>query len=241
VWVFLTDGDGYADSAAKLFTSIRRHTQVSVDLLVLEQSNKPLKDKVRKRIESMGAQICQVERIPPRDEKGTFERFRDQFTKLRLWEMSEYETCVYFDLDCLVIRSIDRLFDVPQLFAPNGHKIGVSRDISNGKWLPSFNMGVFVIKPDRGEFERLLALKNDTNFKFHTTMSEQGFLNEVYKDQWYEIGFEYNANLAAYAQQRKFWDQRAQNISVIHYTLEKPWACGDSFKQVCDIWRNMTV
>jgi alpha-N-acetylglucosamine transferase len=235
-WVFLTDGDGYANATAKLLRSIRRNSNMDFDMLVMEQSNKPIKQEVRKIIEAIGAQICQVDRIPPRDEQGTFEHFRDQFTKLRLWEMTEYESCVYFDLDCLVIRNIDHMFKVHKSF-DSKHKIGVSRDI-NGDWLDSFNMGVFVVKPNQTEFERIVQLKNDNNFKFNTFWSEQGLLNEVYKNQWYEIGFEYNANLAAYPQARKYWDERAKNISVIHFTLNKPWACGDEFKDLCDIWRN---
>jgi glycogenin glucosyltransferase len=67
-------------------------------------------------------------------------------------------------------------------------------------------------------------------------MSEQGFLNVFYKDQWFEIGFEYNANLAVYSQQRKYWDEREGNISVIHYTMSKPWEYGYTYKAVCDFW-----
>jgi alpha-N-acetylglucosamine transferase len=239
--VFLTDGDGYANATAKLLRSIRRNSNMGFDLYVMEQSNKLIKQEVRKLIEATGAQICQVDRIPPRDEQGTSERFRDQFTKLRLWEMTEFESCIYLDLDCLVVGNIDHMFRVHNSFDFNKHKIGVSRDIMGGQWLDSFNMGVFVVKPNQTELERLIKLKNDENFKFDTPMSEQGFLNEAYKNQWYEIGFEYNANLAAYSQTRKYWDERAKNISVIHFTLNKPWDCGDEFKDLCDIWRNAPI
>jgi alpha-N-acetylglucosamine transferase len=167
-WTFLTDGDGYALALNKLLSSIRRHTTIEVDLLVLEQSNKPIKSSVSTEVEALGAQICQVDRIAPLDEAGTQARFRDQFTKIRFWEMSEYESCVYFDLDCLVIRNIDYLFNVHKLFHPTNHKIGICRDYCGGRWLETFNTGVFVIKPDRAQFERLLKLNNDPNFKFPT-------------------------------------------------------------------------
>ena len=86
----------------------------------------------------------------------------------------------------------------------------------------------------------MLGLKNDTNFKFETTMSEQGFLNEAYKNQWYEIGFENNANLAVYSQKPDFWSVRSSNISVIHYTMEKPWSCRGVYKKVCALWENFS-
>jgi lipopolysaccharide biosynthesis glycosyltransferase len=72
-------------------------------------------------------------------------------------------------------------------------------------------------------------------------MSEQGFLNVLYKDQGFEIGFEYNANVAAYSEKRDYWNSREHNISVIHYTLGKPWKCGDEYKPVCDLWRNFKI
>jgi alpha-N-acetylglucosamine transferase len=241
MWTFLTDGEGYAVSIIKLLTSIRRNTNFQIDLLVMEMTNKPINKKVRKRIEEAGAQICEVERIAPRDEGGTFPRFRDQFTKFRLWEMIEYESCTYLDTDCLVIRNIDHLFNVHKLFHPKNQKIGACRDFYADKFTDTFNMGVFVVKPDKAEFERLVSLKNNASFKFRADLCEQGFLNKVYKDQWYEISFEYNANLDVYHEERKYWNDRAENIRVIHYTENKPWDCGDKFKEPCDIWRNYTV
>ena len=96
-------------------------------------------------------------------------------------------------------------------------------------------MGVFVVKPDTAEFERVLRLKSDNNFTFETTMSEQGFLNVVYKDLWYEIGFENNAKLAVYSQKKDLWVARQNEINVIYYTMNKPWSC---FKAPCDLWRD---
>jgi alpha-N-acetylglucosamine transferase len=241
VWTLLTDGENYANAVLKLLLSVQQNTHVGFDFLVLEQSNKKISESVKQKILSKGGQLCQVERIPPRDENGPLLRFLDQLTKLRIWEMTEFESCIYFDLDCLVVKNIDHMFNVHKLFDPNKHKIGVSQDIAGGQWLSTFNMGVFVVRPNQTEFERLMKLKADSNFKFPAIMGDQGFMNEVFKDQWYEIGFEYNANLAAYSQKREFWDKRARNISVIHYTMSKPWECTGEYKEVCDLWRNVTI
>jgi lipopolysaccharide biosynthesis glycosyltransferase len=152
--------------------------------------------------------------------------------------MTEYESAAYIDADTFIVGNIDHMFTVHRSFDPSKHRIGVSRDIMGGQWLNTFNMGIFVVKPNRTEFDRLIKLKEDENFKFNSGWAEQGFLNDVYKDQWYEIGFEYNANVAAYLQVRDFWNAREKNIRIIHYTLGKPWNCGDDLKQLCDLWRN---
>ena len=94
-----------------------------------------------------------------------------------------------------------------------------------------------MIQPSGAEFKRLLELKDSGSVRFETAMSEQGFLNEVYKNQWGNIKFRNNANLAAYTQQRDFWDlKEAAGINVIHYTMTKPWNCGPDYDKVCSLW-----
>jgi lipopolysaccharide biosynthesis glycosyltransferase len=238
VWTFLTDDDNYAMSAVKLLKSIRSNTDsISYDTNVMELKEKPLKKKIRKLLIEAGWTICQVRRIAPRDEEGTFPRFRDQFTKLAFWKLIQYKAHVYFDSDTFIVGNINELLDSYQKLDDEKYRLGVTRDIRASVWQETFNMGVFVVKPSLDEFNRLMALKANRNFKFETTMSEQGFLNVVYKDKWYEIGFEYNANLAAYTQQPEYWKKMEPNIRVIHYTMNKPWACDSSYQPVCDKWR----
>ena len=179
-----------------------------------------------------------MDRIAPRNEEGTFGRFRDQFTKLVLWNFLEYEAVYYFDSDAFVIGNIDSLLNIYKYFN-SSERIGVTRDIRENGWVSTFNMGLFVVKLNKGELVRLLKLKEDPNFLFKTIMSEQGFLNVANKDQWFEIGFENNANLAVYSQKPDYWKERENKINVIHFTMNKPWACGDICKPVFKYWKNI--
>ena len=241
IWTFLTDYKGYLDSAIKLIKSIKNNTRYNLtNFFIMDLQEKPLPAEIRKKLEGVGWRIRTVKRIPPRDEGGTYPRFRDQFTKFELWNIDEYEANIYFDSDTFVIGNIDEFLNLYKKFKYPEHKIGVTRDIRAGQWQTTFNMGVFIIKPNRTEYNYLLGLKNDSNFKFETTMSEQGFLNEAYKNQWYEIGFENNANLAVYSQKPDYWSVRSSNITVIHYTMEKPWSCGGVYKKVCALWENFS-
>jgi glycogenin glucosyltransferase len=241
MWTLLTDGDDYARSACKLLGAARLHTTIPFDANVIEMTNKPLKNSTKEMLTKAGWRICQVDRIAPKDEANTVPRFRDQFTKFHLWKMVEYESAVYFDSDVFVIKKIDHLLQVHKKFNDSLHRIGVTRDIREGSWRSTFNMGVFVVKPNVAEFERLIKLKEDGSVRFETAMSEQGFLNEVYKDKWFEIGFEYNANLAAYSDQRKYWDEREKGISVVHFTMSKPWSCSGNYRTICDYWENFKL
>jgi glycogenin glucosyltransferase len=237
VWTFLTDDSNYAHSAVKLLKSIEKNAgSTKFDKLIIELSEKPLSNQLREMLMKVGWNICVVKRIEPRDEANTFPRFRDQFTKLILFNMTEYKSVVYFDSDVFVINNIEPLLNVYKQLDNQNTKIACTRDIRASVWQDTFNMGVFSIRPDHEEFKRLIEMKSDANVKFETAMSEQGFLNVVYKNKWLEFGFEYNANLAVFSQQKAFWNKYEKNISVIHYTMNKPWSCSDEYIQVCKKW-----
>ena len=231
------DFENYARGACNLIRSVKDHGGLhelgnsyvfNFTVLCMEERMPSL--EILNKISSCGWNTMSVKRIPPNDEGATYPRFRDQFTKLILWKMDLFDRILYFDSDCLVIGSISGLFrkDV------KSRQLFVTRDISAGKWLETFNMGVFMIKPDAAEFERLMLLKQTT--KVDAIMAEQGFLNEVYKGMWTEIGFEHNANLAAWTQDRSHWNKAT--IHVIHYTMVKPWSCSSEpdYAPVCAIW-----
>jgi lipopolysaccharide biosynthesis glycosyltransferase len=88
------------------------------------------------------------------------------------------------------------------------------------------------------EHNRLVQLLY-SDMVFDYIMSDQGFLNEVYKDNWHEIGFVNNANLALYAFKRDFWNQhKPEDINVIHFTMTKPWKCDrkGQYGPICALW-----
>lgn len=193
VWTMVTDDPNYVSGALVLGRSVKKHiSNVTVDLVLMELKNKPLNERYVKSLSSVGWMRCGVERISPLER--TFPRFEDQFTKLRLWGMIAYKTILYLDSDAFVIGSLDTLLSIKL----HGKSIGVARDISAGKWLESFNMGVFLIRPSYSEYERLLKMQSTPGaVKFNPTMAEQAFLNAVYKAAWLDVGFVYNANLLA--------------------------------------------
>ena len=150
--------------------------------------------------------------------------------------MLEYRKILYLDSDVVAISNIDHLLD----FDLHGEKIAVARDFASGKWLPTFNMGVFLCEPNLSEYEYLLMQQSNSSVHFDVQMSEQGFLNVLYRDRWADLGFINNANLAVFSQDRQYWDAHADQINIIHYTMSKPWECTDEYMQVCRIWQGLT-
>ena len=231
-FTLLTDDANYVTGAVKLGESVLQHTTIPVDRVYMELNSKVLPDALRKRLKESGWKRCTVRRIAPLDEEGTFGRFKDQFTKLHAWGMTAYERILYADSDTLVLKSIDHLLQLDL----SSKRIAVARDFGDGLWRPTFNMGVFVIQPNSSEYSRLLRLQQDSSIEFETAMCEQGFLNVIYRDEWEDIGFQNNANLAVYAQSRAYWDEHESEINIVHYTMNKPWECTDAYRVPCSWW-----
>ncbi|CAF0928667.1 unnamed protein product [Brachionus calyciflorus] len=232
------DDKNYAFGAIKLIQSAVKYSTYKFDKIILEMIEKPIEKDLKIMLIESGWAICEMNRIPPRDEAGTFPRFRDTFSRLLLWNMTEYEQIIFMDTDVLVVGNIDYLMSLSTQMKEKNAKFAATRDISAGVVYETFNAGVHVLLPDKNMYDKLLFQKDDPNFYFKTTMADQGFLNEALKKDWFDFGFIYNANLAYYTQKRDYWDKNSKNIRVIHYTMEKPWACTDSYKEPCDIWRS---
>ncbi len=248
VWTMLTDDPNYVLSALKLGHSLRKHTPDPFDMVAMELATKPLNSTALACLRAVGWQRCVVDRIIPLDEVAIqryIPRFKDQFTKLHLWDMTMYETLVYLDSDTLTLRSISHL-----LHRNLGSKrIAVSPQTWYGR-AECFNMGVFVIHPDKNEYQRLLTLQQDPSIKFDTQWAEQGFLNVVYKNEWSDLGFANNALAWVSWQDHAYWSQNYAHVNIIHYAGMKPWLCfPDAFIQwliypsayyipLCQLWKD---
>mmetsp|Transcript_9138 Transcript_9138/g.12145 ORF Transcript_9138/g.12145 Transcript_9138/m.12145 type:complete len:354 (+) Transcript_9138:58-1119(+) len=236
IWTMLNDNMSYVRGAIKMGKGVQAHTKTPHDLVVMELETKPLSEEEWRLLSEVGFIKCQVSNIPPPDGVKTRPDLKEKFAVLHVWAMEVYDTVLFLDADTFVQNSVDDLIHMDL----QGKPLGVTKDIRNKKWVDTFNSGVMVIHPSVAEHERLLGLLG-SGLKFEYVMSDQGFLNEVYKGNWHEIGFVNNANLALYRFQRDYWDQfKLKDINVIHYTMQKPWKCQSkgAYGPICDIWIN---
>jgi Glycosyl transferase family 8 len=165
-----------------------------------------------------GWQVLPVDVIhPPYPGAVSFERFKEQFTKLLVWNMTAFDRILYLDSDTLCVSDPSAMLTQPR------QRFAAVKDWENGAIRDHFNMGVFSVRPDTVEFLRLDALRL-TLRGYRMEMAEQGFINAVYAGEIEEFPFEYNGNLAAAAQDSKFWRLRYSSLKIIHYTWIKPFA-----------------
>jgi alpha-N-acetylglucosamine transferase len=142
--------------------------------------------------------------------KTSVRRWKEQFTKLRLLEMTEYSRILFMDADTLILQPLAGIFNEPELtdlqttFAhgwPND-EVKVDEEELPPKWLfaarsdngyggqrdhpipplnsAEFSAGFWVVAPNRKLFTHLLSVMSHYR-RFKPFTMEQSLLNYVYR------------------------------------------------------------
>jgi alpha-N-acetylglucosamine transferase len=144
-------------------------------------------------------------------EKPAFHRPLDNFCKLRLWQLTEFERIVFLDADTLVVKNIDRLLTYPEFSAaPNLYET-----LADFRRL---NSGVFVARPDEATFAAMLARLDAPEAYWRRT--DQTFLEHWFPD-WHGLPYTYNTLQYLFFAIPELWHW--PSIHVVHYQYEKPW------------------
>ena len=243
-WAFVsmlsTDGDYFA-GMVKLGNSFLEYSMAAEEAqrIVIVIENRVSETKLT-HLQKGGWDMCVVELIPAGPGKQPFHRFVDQFTKLWVFSWELFEKVVYMDADFIVLGSLRPLFMANSSF-------GAVRDFERTAFTTSFNAGMLTLKPSQRQFSHLMALKDGNTVAYRTDMAEQGFLNEVYKGNWTEFPFAFNANLAVSTNLgSEAWRKEEAGsfggIRAIHYTMVKPFLKDQpsypQTQELLDVWHD---
>lgn len=161
-------------------------------------------------------------------EKPAFHTPLDNFVKLRLWQMEEYERVVFIDADALALRNLDILFQYPEFSAaPNVYE-------SLGDFT-RLNSGVFVAKPSAETFAAMLSKLDAPGVFWRRT--DQTFLQDFFPG-WHGLPVYCNLLQYVWFNLPELWDWAS--VRVLHYQYEKPWqdhAKADQVRPLIDLWR----
>ena len=203
-------------------------------------------------LQQLGAQVRVVPSLAPPsnvDLGRMNHRWKDQFTKLLLWNMTEYRRIVYIDADSLVIKPISELFDLqPQrkdsedwLFASVYDAAPIKGFGTFPDPLPTlgpddkwgwheFSGGQFVLMPTQAQSDYVFSMYyNPPDVDFTPTM-EQSFLRYAYRDEgpfpWIRLSQIYNTQYP-----------RAVDIPASKILHEKSWKGGpNNVQELQDEW-----
>jgi glycogenin glucosyltransferase len=137
------------------------------------------------------------------------------FTKICLWQLTQFKKVVFLDADTLVLQNIDDLFGRPEFSA-----------CPDAGWPDCFNSGVFVAVPSEATFHELLRFAaNQGSFDG----GDQGLLNAFFSS-WstsaaeHRIPFTYNLTINAAYSYAPAFARFQKDVKVVHFIgAHKPW------------------
>ena len=212
----LCGGDAYVPGIEALGQSLIQ-TGTQVPLVVMVTPEVPA--AARQSLAARGFILRDIEPIknPRPDCELLYPRFALTYSKLRAFELTEYDKVVWLDADTVVLRNIDELFARPCLAAASDF------------FMPDrFNSGVMVLDPSAELFGKLMvSLAAAPTYDG----GDQGFLNPYWPNWWampvaHRLPAAYNIHhfifqfMAAHPQ---FGKQFITETRIVHYTLQKPW------------------
>ncbi|MGH6925057.1 MAG: glycosyltransferase [Propylenella sp.] len=155
----------------------------------------------------------------------------DNFCKLELWKLADYDRIVFLDADSLVVKPIDMLFGFPEFSgAPNLYETLAD--------FHRLNSGVFVAEPSVATYERLIEKLDRPGAFWRRT--DQTFLEHFFPD-WHKLPYTFNTMQYVYFNLPELWVWKS--IRVVHYQYEKPWSEENPKRHllgpVIDLWQRM--
>lgn len=246
-FVTLLHSDSFVPGAQTMLYSLRKSLSLQQtyppEVVVLVTPN--VSKSIQKQLcPALCTRVLPVEEwMPPTNsinnklaKKRSWKRILDNdcpgWTKLHIFGLQQYDTIVYIDTDCLILKDISNLLELNKIYTESEALIAAAPDI-----LPPdhFNSGVMVIRPSTAIYQKM-----HQQASLLTTFdgSDTGFLNAFFSN-WYtefppnaRLSIGYNAQQAMFDLTRdskdgqsSFWDvQIASDLYIVHYSnAEKPW------------------
>lgn len=245
-YVTLVTNQDYVLGARALLRSLRR-TGTEADLVVLHTPGVEEVDLTA--LESFMPRFGRCERLATsaafneRHERGRLHKAApfskggkplfhtplDNFVKLRLWQLRDYERVVFIDADALVLKNCDKLFEYPEFCAaPNVYE-GLAD-------FHRLNSGVFTARPSDATFSAMATALDQPDVFWRRT--DQTFLESYFPD-WHGLPVFYNMLQYVWFNLPELWDWN--QIHVLHYQYEKPWQTdhpkAELLRPLVDLWQ----
>ena len=177
-------------------------------------------------------------------------RFADTWTKLRVFELTDFGAIAYLDADTVVRANVDELFDWPlpgpdwlaataacvcnldgDGWAPadwTPANCGYSRSEANRGRLapPPLNSGVFVFRPSPAlRNEVLRRFRASTRLREYKCPDQDFMAEEAFRDRWVPLPWCFNALKTMRQWHANLWTREAgdSEVKVLHYIVDKPW------------------
>lgn len=211
--------DNYLLGAMLLGYTLKKYHS-NIDMFMINIDGK-LSNQSLCALQLGGWNLVSVNNIAP-PLQGTWPHFVNQFTKLNLWNMTEFDSIIYLDSDTLVLDDISHLHALVEDPLRTGFDFAAVADIWHGRFAYHFNAGVLVLHPCKFVFKEFMRTSRIAG-NYDPVMAEQAFLNAFYQLRYLQLPLIYNVNLALYSGYPDLWRILSKDFKIVHFTLVKPF------------------
>ncbi|GMP44000.1 hypothetical protein CsSME_00013134 [Camellia sinensis var. sinensis] len=196
----LHSSESYVCGAITLAQSLLQ-TGTKRDLILLIDNS--ISIPKRQALASAGWKIRIISRIRnPKAQKNSYNEYN--YSKFRLWQLTDYDKVIFIDADIIVLRNLDLLFHFPQISA-------------TGNDGAIFNSGIMVIEPSNCTFKIFMRRRREiTSYNG----GDQGLPRRVnfLKNFWSNTSGEESVK-------NQLFGSDPPKLYSIHYIGLKPWQC----------------
>lgn len=220
--------DAFLPGVLVMFRSLQEHTRISeVEYLCLvtETVSKEACDLLLE----IGISPIKVESV----QDQTDDRWSTTFTKIKIFDLTDYEKLVWVDADMMVCKSLDDLFEHPHMSCVRSRQ-AYDTD-GNTELRYPFNSGLMVVVPNHDEYIGICTMIESVVQEYQERglpVGDQNVLNAYYSD-WYDnperrLEDGYNVfwgSIEDYLDRGySIFGDSGIPIYVLHYTgAHKPW------------------
>jgi Glycosyl transferase family 8 len=148
------------------------------------------------------------------------DEFAETLTKLWVFGLTCFRRITFVDADCLVLRSIDDLFDADGFLAGPDYVLSAAQE--------GFNTGLFSFQPTRELRDLIFERAQHTD---SADGGDQGVLNELLRSRVRLLPPEYD--VLRHFHHFAGVELKRSEMRLIHYIVKKPWEL--SFRETGDV------
>tara|TARA_B100001540_G_C15706376_1_gene596358 strand:- start:8 stop:997 length:990 start_codon:yes stop_codon:yes gene_type:complete len=228
VSIITEDKAEYIRYAQVLAYSLRSAGKISCDYDMIMLHSCQLKAQSIQTLEFAQWKIVEISPIafPNTTVIPMSKKFYKMFSKLHIFNMTDYKAVLYIDSDAFVVKQLAGMLD-KSIEKMNDLNVQLAWGIDCGKYAWSLhNAGVMLVTPSHALFTDLVLKINI--IEFDARLSEQSYLNKYFENN--SLLLPTTMNAMPFLHTGDVWKFVKNDIIIIHWAFIKPDSLGAIYK-----------
>lgn len=230
--IITEDTDSYIRYAQVLGYSLRSSGQITCDYDMVMLHSSKLRHASVEKLHDAQWSLLMVSRIDFPESQSVLPRHRrylKMFSKLQIFNMTQYAAVLYIDADALVVQALPEIIGhgLGKL-KERGLQLGWSADVQYADLHSRYNAGVMLVIPSQALFTDLVRKIN--TLQFDGRLSEQAYLNVYFENR--SLLLHPTMNVMPFGHTGLAWDAVKNDMHILHFTIIKP----DCFGAIYRCW-----